>query len=90
MAILDFSKPFDKVIHSSLIRELNFYSIRGTLLHWIKSFLTNRTQQVVVSGDYPSPYSVTSGVPQGSVCFIPATHKQHNNKYSKPDAFIHR
>ena len=67
MAILDFSKAFDKVAHTRIIHKLNFYGIRGTLLHWIKSFLTNRTQQVVVSGEHSSPCLVTSGVPQGSV-----------------------
>ena len=67
MAILDFSKAFYKVAHARLIHKLDFYGIRGTLLHWINSFLTNHTQQVVVSGDHSSPCLVTSGVPQRSV-----------------------
>jgi len=67
MAILDFSKAFDKVSHSRLIQKLDFYGIRGTLLNWIKSFLSNHSQQVVVSGEYSAPSLVTSGVPQGSV-----------------------
>ena len=37
------------------------------MLQWIKSFLTKRTQKVVVNGTYSSPCGVTSGVPQGSV-----------------------
>jgi len=57
MAILDFSKAFDKVSHTWI----------GTLLNWIESFLSNRSEQVVVSGKYSAPSSVTSGVPQGSV-----------------------
>ena len=67
VAILDFEKAFDKVAHSRLTHKLNYYGIRGELLQWIQSFLTNRTQRVVVDGTYSSPYSVTSGVPQGSV-----------------------
>ena len=75
VAILDFEKAFDKVAHSRLTHKLNYrlthklnyYGIRGELLHWIQSFLTNRTQRVVVDGSYSSPCSVTSGVPQGSV-----------------------
>ena len=39
----------------------------GNLLQWIQSFLTNRTQKVVVDGVCSSPCNVTSGVPQGSV-----------------------
>ena len=50
MAILDFSKAFDKVAHTRLINKLEFYGIRGEILSWIISFLSNHTQQVVVSG----------------------------------------
>ena len=66
VAILDFEKAFDKVAHSRLTHNLNYYGIRE-LLQWIQSFLTNHTQRVVVDGTYSSPCSVTSGVPQGSV-----------------------
>ena len=65
--ILDFAKAFDKVPHLRLLHKLEFYDIRGCLLNWIKSFLTNRTQQVVVEGSVSSSCEVTSGVPQGSV-----------------------
>ena len=45
-----------------------FYGIRGELLQWLQSFLTNRTQKVIIDGKQSSPCSsVTSGVPQGSV-----------------------
>ena len=67
VAILDFEKAFDKVAHSRLTHKLYYYSIRGELVQWIQSFLTNRTQRVVVDGTYSSPCSVTSGIPQGSV-----------------------
>ena len=35
--------------------------------HWIKSFLANRTQLVLINGSHSSPANVISGVPQGSV-----------------------
>ena len=65
--LLDFSKAFDKVSHQCLAIKLDHYGIRGNLLQWIKSFLANRTQQVLVEGHTSSPAPVTSGVPQGTV-----------------------
>ena len=67
MAILDFSKAFDKVVHTGLINKLEFYGIRGEILRWIISFLSNCTQQVVVSSTQSLSCSVSSGIPQGSV-----------------------
>ena len=65
--ILDFSKAFDKVTHLRLVQKLDFYEISGKPLQELKSFLSNRLQQVVVKGSYSTPCKVTSGVPQGSV-----------------------
>ena len=65
--ILDFAKAYDKVPHLRLLHKLEFYGIRGCSLNWIKSFLTNRTQQLVVEVSVSSLCEVTSGVPQGSV-----------------------
>ena len=74
---LDFSKAFDKVSHQHLFHKLHYYGIRGDLLTWIKSFVSNRVQQVVVDGQQSNLAAVTSGVPQGTVlapllvlCFI--------------------
>ena len=50
MAILDFTKAFDKVPHKRLIHKLNYYGITGFIATWIETFLTGRTQQVVVNG----------------------------------------
>ena len=49
MAILDFTKAFDKVTHKRLIHKLNYYGITGSIATWIETFLTGRTQQVVVN-----------------------------------------
>ena len=66
-AVLDFSKTFDKVPHKRLIYKLHYSGIRGPLLSWIESFVTNRSQSVVCEGKRSNPAQVTSVVPQGTV-----------------------
>ena len=64
---LDFSKAFDTVPHRRLLGKLESYGIHGEILSWIKSFLQDRTQQVIVNGSASSTASVISGIPQGTV-----------------------
>ena len=65
--LLDFSKAFDKVPHQRLLMKLEHYGVRGTTLQCIRSFLSDRTQKVVVEGKPSSSAPVTSGVPNGTV-----------------------
>ena len=64
---LDFAKAFDKVDHLITLQKLSNLGVGGPLLLWLRSFLTNRTQSVLVQGQKSSPKPVISGVPQGSV-----------------------
>ena len=41
--------------------------MRGRVWHWVRSFLTGRSQRVLFRGAVSPWVSVTSGVPQGSV-----------------------
>ena len=50
MVILHFSKALDRVPHKRLLRKFDHHSIRGHLHSWITSFLTGRSQKVIVEG----------------------------------------
>ena len=67
LILLDFSKAFDKVSHEKVLLKLHNYGVRGQTLKWIKSFLDNRLQSVVLNGSTSDAIPVSSGVPQGSV-----------------------
>ena len=62
-----FKKAFDKVPHQRLIYKAEQYGIKGDIINWIKSFLSSRTQQMVINGESSECKDVTSGIPQGSM-----------------------
>ena len=61
LILLDFSKAFDKVAHEKLLLKLHQYDIRGDTLNWIKDFLDNRKQTVVINGINSDEVPVSSG-----------------------------
>ena len=65
--MLDLSKAFDMVNHRLLLEKLQLYQCSSLSLKWFKSYLTNRHQQVSVSGTLSKPLPISAGVPQGSV-----------------------
>ena len=67
LVLLDYEKAFDKVSHRHLLKKAEHYGVRGSILEWIRDFLSDRTQAVLVDGQVSLESHVTSGVPQGSV-----------------------
>ncbi|MEL7308580.1 MAG: reverse transcriptase family protein, partial [Pseudomonadota bacterium] len=64
---IDFSKAFDKILHSSIVTSAQKFCLPPNIINWIKSFLSNRFQCVRVKGVFSSWSLIRSGVPQGSV-----------------------
>jgi len=67
VAVFDFSKAFDSVLHTRLLGKLHSYGICGQMLTWFSSFLLNHYQRVVVNGSQSSWSDVIWDVPQGTV-----------------------
>lgn len=60
--LIDLKKAFNTINHKVLLHKLERYGIRGIGLSWIRSYIENRKQFVII-GDYRS----SCGVPQGSI-----------------------
>ncbi len=63
VAVLDFSKAFDTVLHKHLLAKLSHYGIDNSVHKWVSAFWKQRSQRVVVDGVSSSPVNVISGVP---------------------------
>ena len=63
----DFKKAFDTVLHRLLIEKLHKTQLNTSIVEWIGSYLTGRSQKVVINGVSSGSTTVISGVPQGSV-----------------------
>ena len=61
------SKAFDKVSHAQLLCRLREFGLRGNVVNWFSSYLSNRYQETTVGGVTSRPLPATSGVPQGSI-----------------------
>ena len=63
----DFMKAFDTVPHGRLIQVLEYYGVDSFIVKWIRGFLTDRKQRVIINGELSTWSEVSSGIPQGSV-----------------------
>lgn len=65
--MFDLSRAFDTVNIEFLVCKLHNIGIRGTLLEWIKSYMSNRKLLVKYNNTLSDTRDVHMGVPQGSV-----------------------
>ena len=68
LTLLDLSAAFDTVDHDILFNTLlSHFGISGSALSWFKSYLTNRSQTVIIENQKSKSQNLQFGVPQGSV-----------------------
>jgi len=68
LSLLDMSAADDCVDHSILMQRLHSrVGLSGVVFDWIKSFLSDRTQQIAYNGQLSAMLEVLFGVPQGYV-----------------------
>ena len=64
---LDLRKAFDTIDHPILFVKLFNYGFRGPIHTYLKSYLSNRKQYVMVGDNKSNELDITKGVPQGSL-----------------------
>lgn len=64
---MDFSSAFNTVNNNILLHHLSDLQLQPTLILWIKNFLMDRPQHVVLNGFTPSSVVLKTGLLQGSV-----------------------
>lgn len=68
LLLLDFTKAFDSISHSRLLKKLrDKFGFGSSAVNLVHSYLTGRTQAVFFNGLVSEEVLITSGVPQGSV-----------------------
>ena len=64
---LDQTSTFDCISHELLLEKLQRYRIGVEARNWIKDYLQNKTQYVIIGAAQSKMVPVHSGVPQGSI-----------------------
>ena len=82
LTTIDESSAFDCVQHTNLIRKLKLYNCSEQTCNWMSSYLSHRTQYVLVGAHQSIMTPVNVGVPQGSV-LGPLLYSIYTNEIGK-------
>ena len=78
VALLDLSKVFDFINHTTLLVKLKQYDHLIKIRRWIATFMLDRTQQVKIGNNLSPPGHPKGGVTQGTLlgrkCFLTGVH----------------
>ena len=66
-AFLGLSKAFDSINHELMIQNLSILGFSKSAQNLITSYLSNRTQRVIINNDKSGWIEVAQGGPQGTV-----------------------
>ena len=67
LILLDLSAAFDIVNPDTILRRLEYsFGIQGKALSWFASYLSGRTQRIMINESLSKPFNLECGVPQGS------------------------
>ena len=68
LSLLDLSAAFDTIDQNIIFNCLrDWFGVDGTVLMWIKSYLTNHRQKVKLGNSFSDAFSLPYGAPWGSV-----------------------
>ena len=65
--MIDLSAAFDMVDHPLLLQKLQLFGLEDAALNWVSSYISGRSQSVIVDGCLSPPLDIKCGVPQGSI-----------------------
>ena len=67
LILLDLSAAFDTVNHDTMLRRLEYsFATQGKALSWFASYLSGRTQRIMINESLSKPFKLECGVPQRS------------------------